>query len=52
MFAIKSLFDVKTRVYKKKRELEENDDEESDSSADRERHEEEMQFEKFVLIRN
>lgn len=24
----------------------------SDSSADREKHEEEMQFEKFILIRN
>jgi len=28
------------------------EDDDSDSSADRERHEEEMQFEKFVLIRN
>ena len=51
MYAIKSLFDVKTRVFEKKRKMEEPD-EDSDSSADRERHEEEMQFEKFVLIRN
>jgi len=41
MFAIKSLFEVKTEVFKKKREMEEPDSE-SDSSADRERHEEEM----------
>jgi len=51
MYAIQSLFEVKTKVFKRKREMEEPD-EESDSSADRERHEEEMQFEKFVLIRN
>ena len=50
MFSIKSLFEVRTEVYKRKREAEEASD--SDSSADRERHEEEMQFEKFVLIRN
>lgn len=51
MYAIKSLFEVKTEVFKKKREMEEPDSD-SDSSADRERHEEEMQFERFVLIRN
>jgi hypothetical protein len=51
MFSIKSLFEVKNEVFKKKREMEEPDSE-SDSSADRERHEEEMYFEKFVLIRN
>ncbi len=50
MFAIKSLFEVRTEVFRRKRETEEASD--SDSSADRERHEEEMQFEKFVLIRN
>ena len=51
MYAIKSLFEVKTEVFKRKREIEDSDGD-SDSSADRERHEEEMQFEKFVLIRN
>ena len=30
----------------------EEPDSDSDSSADREKHEEEMQFEKFILIRN
>jgi hypothetical protein len=50
MFAIKTLFEVRTEVFKRKRDAEEASD--SDSSADRERHEEEMQFEKFVLIRN
>lgn len=53
MFAIKSLFEVKTDVFKRMRDMENQDsDSDSDSSADRERHEEEMQFEKFVLIRN
>jgi len=51
MYAIKSLFEVKTEVFRRLREIEDSDGD-SDSSADRERHEEEMQFEKFVLIRN
>lgn len=51
MYAIRSLFDIKQRVFKKKKEMQDPDSD-SDSSADRERHEEEMQFERFVLIRN
>ena len=50
MYSIKGLFEIKQEVYRLRKEAQDSDYE-SDSDDAQERHEEEMHFERFLIIR-